>query len=67
MHVDARLLDKDGRVWHLGHREKMTVMVDSDDNLKLQQKQRDIVTQSQTVTAAGGGGAGGKGGHKGNT
>ncbi len=55
--VDARLLDRDGRVWHLGHRAKMSVVVDSEDNLKLQQKQLAAV-QSQAV------GGGGKGAHK---
>ena len=50
--VDARLLDNEGMVWHMGHKAKMSILVDSDENLKLQQKQRDTVAM-QTMGGKG--------------
>ena len=48
IHIEARLLDQEGRVWHLGHKAKMIVVVDSEENLKMQQKQRDSATTQQS-------------------
>ena len=65
--VHAHLLDRDGRVWHLGQSSvsKVSVMVDSEENFKLQQKQRDsAAAQSSSQTGGGGGGGGKAGGHK---
>ena len=55
--VHAHLLDRDGRVWHLGHSSanKVSVVVDSEENFKLQQKQRDSAAQSSSQTGGGGG------------
>ena len=39
VHIDARLLDNEGKKWHAGHKAKMAVVVDSEENFK--QKQRD--------------------------
>ncbi len=58
--IEARLLDQEGRVWHLGHKARMIVVVDSEDNLKMEQKQRDSAMQSSS-----GGGAKGTGGGSG--
>ena len=61
VHIEAQLLDQEGRVWHLGHKARMVVVVDSDENLKMQQKQRDSAQQS---TSSGGvKGSGGTGSH----
>ena len=40
--VDARLLDNEGRVWDMGYKAKMNVVVEGDENFKPQQKQRDM-------------------------
>ncbi len=37
--VDARLLDKEGRVWDMGYKVLMNVVVEGDENFKFQQKQ----------------------------
>ena len=40
--VKASLLDKEGRVWHIGHRAKMTVLAEGgEDPGKSQAKQRE--------------------------
>ena len=60
--IEARLLDQEGRVWHLGHRARMIVVMDSEENLKMQQKQRDSAMQSSSASTSSGGGSKGTGG-----
>ena len=59
VHIEASLLDNEGRVWHTGHQATMAVLVDSEENLRQHQRQREAAA---TATKSGGG-VGGHGGH----
>lgn len=52
--IEASLLDNEGTVWHTGHKANMTVLVESEENLKLQQRQREAVLQQTMKMNTGG-------------
>ena len=43
--IEVSLLDNEGTVWHTGHKANMTLLVESDEYLKQQQRQREAVLQ----------------------
>ena len=53
VHIEASLLDDKGTVWHTGHKATMNVLVNSEENFKQQQRQRDIVAHSTRSTSGG--------------
>ena len=39
VHIEASLLDNDGRVWHTGHKESLSVLVNTEENMKQKTKE----------------------------
>ena len=60
VHIEAGLLDNEGRVWHTGNHASMTVLVDSEENLRLHQRQREAAA---TATKSSSGGSHSSTGH----
>ena len=58
--IEASLLDNEGRVWHTGNHASMAVLVDSEENLRQHQRQREAAAATATKS---GGSVGGHGGH----
>ena len=50
--IEANLVDHTGSVWRAGHqREVMVLLVDSEDNLKRQLRQREMASKSMQSAA----------------
>ena len=58
VHIEASLLDNEGRVWHTGHQDSMTVLVDSEENLRQHQRQREAAASATKSSGSGLGGHG---------
>ena len=58
VHIKASLLDNEGRVWHTGYQPSMTVLVDSEENLRQHQRQREAAAVSTAKGSSGSGGVG---------
>ncbi len=50
--VKASLLDKDGRMWHIGQRAKMEVLVEGGEDPTKNQTKQQRESNSQTLTSS---------------
>ena len=53
VHIEASLLDSEGRVWHSGHQASMALLVDSEENLRQHQRQREAAAATATKSVGG--------------
>lgn len=55
VHIEASLLDNEGRVWHTGHQSSMAVLVDTEESLRQHQRQREAAVTATKSTSVGAG------------